>query len=48
VLVVLWGSAALHGNPGTLRYTKITLIYAGARPKVLGGYPGTVTDTLRA
>lgn len=48
VLVVLWGSAALHGNPGTLRYTKITLIYTRARPKVLGGYPGTVTDTLWA
>ena len=48
VLVVLWGRAALRGNPGTLRYTKITLIYTGARPKVLGGYPGTVTDTLWA
>jgi hypothetical protein len=48
VLVVLWGSAARRGNPGTLRYTKITLIYPGARPKVLGGYPGTVTDTLSA
>jgi hypothetical protein len=48
VLVVLWGRAALRGTPGTLRYTKITLIYTGARPKVLGGYPGTVTDTLWA
>jgi hypothetical protein len=48
VLVVLWGNAALRGNPGTLRYTRITLIYPGARPQVLGGYPGTVTDTLRA
>ena len=48
VLVVLWGSAALRGNPGTLRYTKITLIYTGARPKVLGGHPGTVTDSLWA
>ena len=48
VLVVLWGRAALRGNSGTLRYTKITLIYTGARPKVLGGYPGTVTDTLWA
>ena len=48
VLVVLWGRAALRGNPGTLRYTKITLIYTGSRPKVLGGYPGTVTDTLWA
>ena len=26
----------------------ITLIYTRARPKVLGGYPGTVTDTLWA
>jgi len=48
VLVVLWGRAALRGNPGTLRYTKITLVYTGARPKVLGGYPGTVTATLWA
>ena len=48
VLVVLWGRAARRGNPGTLRYTKITLIYTGARPKVLGGYPGTVTETLWA
>jgi hypothetical protein len=48
VLVVLWGRAALRGNPGTLRYTKITLIDTGARPKVLGGYPGTVTETLWA
>jgi hypothetical protein len=39
-------SAALRGKAATLRYTKITLIYPGARPKVLGGYPGTVTDTL--
>ena len=48
VLVVLWGSAALRGNPGTLRYTKTTLIYSGARPKVFNGYPGTVTDSLWA
>ena len=48
VLVVLWGRAALRGNPGTLRYTKITLIYTGSRPKVLGGYPATVTETLWA
>jgi hypothetical protein len=47
VLVVLWGGAALRDNPGTLRYTKITFIYPGARPTALGGYPGTVTDTLR-
>jgi hypothetical protein len=46
VLVVLWDSAALRGDPGTLRYTKITLIYTGTRPEVLGGYPGTVTDAL--
>ena len=48
VLVVLWGRAALRGNPGTLRYTKITLIYTGSRPKVLGGHPATVTETLWA
>ena len=48
VLVVLWGRAALRGNPGTLRYTKTTLIYTGSRPMVLGGYPATVTETLWA
>jgi hypothetical protein len=47
-LVVLRGNAALHGSPGTLRYTKITLIYTGARPKVFNGYPGTVTESLWA
>jgi hypothetical protein len=31
-----------------LRYTKITLIYTGAQPKVLGGYPGTVIEILWA
>jgi hypothetical protein len=46
VLVVLWGNAALRGSPGTLRYTKITLIYTGARPKFLNGSPGTITDSL--
>jgi hypothetical protein len=48
VLVVLWGNAALRGNPGTLRYTTITLIYTGTRPKVLNSHPGTVTDRLWA
>jgi hypothetical protein len=48
VLAVLWGNAALHGNPGTLRYTKVTLIYTGTRPKVFNGHPGTVTDSLWA
>jgi hypothetical protein len=48
VLAMLRGSAAPPGNPGTLRYTKITLIYIEARPEVLGGYPSTVTDTLWA
>jgi hypothetical protein len=48
VLAMLWGSAARPGNPGTLRYTKITLIYTEGRPEVLGGYPSTVTDTLWA
>ena len=46
VLVVLWGSAAVQNSPGTLRYTKITLIYTGARPKFFNGSPGTVTDSL--
>jgi hypothetical protein len=46
VLVVLWGNAALRGSPGTLHYTKITLIYTGARPKFFNGSPGTVTDSL--
>jgi hypothetical protein len=51
VLVVLWGTAALKGHPGTLRYTEMTLIYTGARPQVYNGHrwvkgPGTVTTRL--
>jgi hypothetical protein len=51
VLVVLWGPAALHGHPGTLHYTEMTLIYTGARPQVYNGHrwvtgPATVTTPL--
>jgi hypothetical protein len=53
VLVVLWGTAALRGNPGTLRYTNMTLLYTGARPEVYNGHryvegPATVTMSLWA
>jgi len=53
VLVVLWGDAALHGSPGTVRYTTITLLYTGARPLVYNGHryvegPLTVTMSLWA
>ena len=53
VLVVLWDTAALRGSPGTVRYTKITLIYPGARPRVYNGHkyvegPQTVTMSLWA
>jgi hypothetical protein len=52
VLVVLRGLAALRGNPGTLRYTDVTLIYPGARPPVFNGHrwvqgPATATSSLR-
>jgi hypothetical protein len=40
VLVVLWGRAALRAHPGTLRYTKITLIYTGSRAEGPGRLPG--------
>jgi len=51
VLVVLWGTAAVHGSPGTVRYTTITLLYTGARPEVYNGHkyvegPATVTMSL--
>jgi hypothetical protein len=51
VLVVLWGTTALHAHPGTLRYTTVTLIYTGARPQVYNGHrwvegPATVTTSL--
>jgi hypothetical protein len=53
VLVVLWGAAGLSGHPGLQRYTKITLIYTGARPQVYNGHrwvegPATVTTSLAA
>jgi hypothetical protein len=53
VLVVLRGLAALRGDPGTLRYTNVTLIYPGARPPVFNGHrwvqgPATVTLPLWA
>jgi hypothetical protein len=48
VLVRLGGSGAVRGNPGSLRYTRITLVYPGARPKAFDGYPGTMTMPLWA
>jgi hypothetical protein len=53
VLVVLWGGAALKGHPGERRYTMITIIYPGARPKIYNGHkwvegPLTVTSPLWA
>jgi hypothetical protein len=53
VLVVLWGTAALRGDPGTLRYTNMTLLYPGARPEVYNGRryvegPAAVTISLWA
>jgi hypothetical protein len=50
VLVVLWGSGPLRGNPGTQHYTRMTLIYPGARPKVYDGHrwvePTSTTTSL--
>jgi hypothetical protein len=49
VLVVLWRTAALRGSPGTLRYTRMTLIYPGARPQVYNGHrwvEGPATSTI--
>jgi hypothetical protein len=43
VQVTLWGSAALRGDPGTLRYTRVTLVYPAARPKIFDRYPGSLT-----
>src|SRR5581483_9811335 len=37
VLVVLWRDAATAGHPGERRYTRITLLYPGARPDVYDG-----------
>jgi hypothetical protein len=36
VLAVLWGKAAVKNHPGQQCYTKMTLIYPGARPQGLG------------
>ena len=33
VLVVLWGRAAVKNHPGQQCYTRMTLIYPGARPQ---------------
>ena len=30
--VVFWGTRTLHGQPGSQRYTEVTLLYPGARP----------------
>jgi hypothetical protein len=51
VLVVLWGTTARHGHPGTLRDKTVTLICTGARPQVYHGHswvggPATVTTPL--
>jgi hypothetical protein len=49
--VIYWGSTALHGEPGTQRYTTVTLLYPGARPQIYNGHkyvrgPDTVTMSL--
>ena len=36
VLVVFWGKAAVKNHPGQQTYTRMTLIYPGARPKGVG------------
>lgn len=41
--VIFWGSAAVH--PGEVRYTKVTLLYPGARPPY-AGHQGPATVTL--
>jgi len=44
---VFWGSAAAPGGPGSQRYTKVTLLYPGARPAYYGHQgPATLTLTL--
>lgn len=30
--VVFWGTGTVHGQPGSQRYTEVTLLYPGARP----------------
>jgi len=49
--VVFWGSTAVSGNPGTLRYATFTLLYPGARPPIYNGHkyvegPQTITQSL--
>jgi hypothetical protein len=45
--VVFWGSAAAPGGLGSQRYTKVTLLYPGARPAYYGHQgPATLTLTL--
>jgi hypothetical protein len=36
VLVVFWGKAAVKNHPGQQCYTRMTLIYPGARPNGVG------------
>jgi len=43
--VVFWGGASVHGHPGSQRYTRVTLLYPGARPNV-GAHRGPATVTL--
>jgi hypothetical protein len=30
--VVFWGTGTVHGQPGSQRFTEVTLLYPGARP----------------
>lgn len=34
--VVFWGTRTMHGQPGSQRYTEVTLLYPGARPAQQG------------
>jgi hypothetical protein len=43
VNVILWGGTPVRNEPGTDRYTKITLLYPGARPAYAGA---TSTESL--
>ena len=46
VLAMLWGSAAVTGHPGELRYTKATLSYPKGRPAIYAtGCNGKVVAT---
>jgi hypothetical protein len=49
--VIFWGRTAVLGEPGTQRYTTITLLYPGARPPIYNGHkyvegPQTITMSL--